>query len=297
MSAILVTGATGIVGSAVVEHLHRKGEQVIATVGTPAEAATVPSGVSTRTFEFGAPRQQLDDVLDGVDRVFLMRPPQIEDVRTYLFPFIDACQRAAVRQIVFLSLQGVQFNTKTPHHAVEQYLTANAAPYTSLRPNFFMQNLSSTYAADIRDNDEIYLPAGRAFTALIDARDIGRVAAVVFTQPGHIGKAYTLSGEQSLTYKKVARILSDVLGRRITYVRPSEEAYLSRLGARGQPEDYIAVQKMIYRLVRYNVSALPNRTVRKLTGQPATSFRQFALDYQAIWRPVHRQAGGASAPA
>lgn len=111
---------------------------------------------------------------------------------------------------MFLSLQGVQLNTRTPHHAVEAYLKATATPNTSLRPNFFMQSLSSTYAAEIRDDDEIYLLAGRSFTALIDARDIGRVAAVVLTQAGHLGKAYTLSGEQTPTYRKVARILSRV---------------------------------------------------------------------------------------
>ncbi len=77
--------------------------------------------------------------------------------------------------------------------------------------------------------------------------------------------------------------MSEVLGRSITYTRPTEREYLGELAARGLPQDYIDVQKMIYRVVRWNVSAFPNHAVRKLTGTPATTFRQFVHDYRHIW--------------
>lgn len=281
--AVLVTGATGSVGSAVVAHLLDRGERVIAAVRTAEDAARLPAGAEARIFEFNADPGAMTAALAECDRLFLLRPPPIEDVETYLFPLIDAAMRRAVRQIVFLSLQGVEHNRGVPHYRVEKYLEAVGAPFTSLRPNFFMQNLSTTYREDIRDRDEIYLPAGRAFTAFIDAHDIGAVAAAVFTSPAHIGKKYTLSGEQALTYRKVARILSGVLGRTIRYARPSEDDYLAHLAANGAPADYISVQRMIYRVVRFNISAFPNRTVRTLTGRPATRFREFAERERAAW--------------
>ena len=281
--AVFVTGATGVVGSAVVDHLLERGEPVVAGVRTEADAAQLPRGIRHRHFDFGMPAHRLDAVLDGCDRLFLMRPPPIADVERYLFPLIDAAMRRGIRQIVFLSLQGVQADRSTPHHAVERYLREVDAPFTFLRPNFFMQNLTTTYRDDIRDHDEIFVPAGRSRTAFIDARDIGRVAAAVFTGPGHLRAAYTLSGEQSLTYRRVARILSDVLGREIRYARPSEREYLARLAANGAPEDYLAVQRMIHRVVRWNVSALPNRAVRRLTGRPATTFAEFAARERAAW--------------
>lgn len=285
MSAVFVTGATGTVGAAVVSHLLNSGEPVVAAVRREADADQVPPGAQTRLFDFGASPAELRGVLAGCDRLFLMRPPPIADVQRYLFPLIDAAREAGVRQVVFLSLQGVQANRGTPHHAVEAELRRTHAPYTFLRPNFFMQNLSTVYAEQIRTTGEIFVPAGRARTAFIDARDIGRVAAAVFTAPGHLRKAYTLSGEQSLGYAAVAQIMTDVLGRPIRYTRPTEKQYLAALAAEGVPQEYLAVQKMIYRVVRMNISALPNRVVRRLTGTPATPFERFVRDHIDVWQP------------
>lgn len=285
MSAVFVTGATGTVGSAVVDHLLERGQEVIAGLRDIAESSRVPDAATTRAFSFEASRAELDDVLDGADRLFLMRPPAIANVQETLFPVIGAALRRGIRQIAFLSLQGVQMNRRTPHHAVEAYLRETRSPFTFLRPNFFMQNLSTTYAGPIRERGEIFVPAGRSRTAFIDARDVGSAAAATLSEPGHIGRAYTLSGTQSLTYRRVAEIMTDVLGRPIRYERPSEDAYLAQLAKDGAPQDYIDVQKMIHKVVRLNISAFPNRSVQKLTGRPATTLEQFVRDYADVWAP------------
>jgi uncharacterized protein YbjT (DUF2867 family) len=284
MAGVFVTGATGIVGSALIRELDRLGEPVIAAVRDPA-SQDWPESVTARRFNFGQPTAQLEQVLDGADRLFLMRPPAIADVETTLFPLIDAANRVGMRQIVFLSLQGVQANRGTPHYAVEKHLRRTGSPYTFLRPNFFMQNLATAYAADIREADRIFVPAGSARTAFIDARDIGEVAATILTQSGHLRRAYTLSGEQSLNYRDVARIMTEGLGRPIRYARPTEAEYLDRLRDQGRPEDYVAVQKMIHRVVRLNVSALPNRCIRRIAGHPATTLAQFVADHRHTWNP------------
>ena len=209
MSRILVTGASGTVGRAVAGALVAAGKNVVSAVREPGSRGgsrpAIAPGSELRDFDFAEPAGWTN-ALDGIDRLFLLRPPAISDVGSTLLPLIDAALERGIRQIVFLSLQGVQFNTATPHHAVERHLRKRKAPYTFLRPNFFMQNLSTVYRDGIRERSEIYLPAAGAHTAFIDARDIGRVAARVFTEPGHLGRAYTLSGEQSLTYNQVAAI-------------------------------------------------------------------------------------------
>ena len=284
MGRILVTGASGTVGRAVAAALASTGESVISAVRNPAgsEFALDPPAGTPRAFDFSDPTGWAG-AFAGVDRLFLLRPPAIANVADTLIPVIDTALAHGIRQIVFLSLQGVQFNPATPHHAVEKHLRRRRAPFTFLRPNFFMQNLSTVYRDGIRERGEIYLPAARARTAFVDARDIGRVAARVFTEPGHLGRAYTLSGEQSLDYYQVADILSEVLGRRIVFARPSVDDYLARLAEQGAEADFIAVQKMIYRVVRLGVSACPNRVIRRLSGDPATTFRQFATDHRDVW--------------
>lgn len=281
---VLVTGATGAVGSAVAESLLDKGVLVVGAVRHPADAARLRPGLQPRHFDFSMSPAELDEAVAGCDGLFLMRPPAIVDVERFLFPVIDAALCHGIEHIVFLSLQGAQYHRGAPHYAVEQYLRRRAAPFTVLRPNFFMQNLSTTHAAPIRAHDDVFVPAGRSFTAFIDAYDVGRVAAAVLSEPGHLGRTYTLSGEQSLTYRRVAGMLSDVLGRSIGYRRPSEASYLAHLRAQGTPEDYITVQKMIYRIVRWNLSAVPNRSIRHLTGEPATTFREFATRERTAWQ-------------
>jgi uncharacterized protein YbjT (DUF2867 family) len=280
--SVLVTGATGNVGRAAARHLVEAGQSVVSAVRDDA-VRDVVEGSEPRPFDFEN-RAGWPAALAGVDRLFLLRPPAISDVQRYLFPFIDTALDAGVRHIVFLSLQGVQFNTATPHHAVEKYLRARSAPFTFLRPNFFMQNLSTTYRDDIRDRGEVFVPAARARTAFVDTDDVGAVASRVFTQPGHLGKAYTLSGEQSLDYYAVARELSAALGYPVRYAAPTPAEYAQRLVEQGAAADYVEVQKMIYRVVRLNVSALPNRAIRRLTGRPATTFAEFARREAAVWR-------------
>ncbi len=97
MSAVLVTGATGTVGSSVVENLLAGGERVVAAVRRPADAGRLPAGAVARTFDFGWEPERLAPALEGVDRVFLMRPPAIPDVRNRLFPFLDLARGRGVR--------------------------------------------------------------------------------------------------------------------------------------------------------------------------------------------------------
>ena len=126
--AVLVTGATGNVGAVVVRHLLERGEPVVSAVRDLADPGLVP-GSEARAFDFENP-SGWQAALAGIDRVFLLRPPAIGDVQQHLLPFVDLALEHGVRHVVFLSLQGVQVNRATPHHAVEKHLRARKAPFT-----------------------------------------------------------------------------------------------------------------------------------------------------------------------
>ncbi len=156
--------------------------------------------------------------LTGVERLFLLRPPTVSggDVRG----FAEAAGRVGVAHIAYLSTLGAEKNVLIPHHQKEKAVVATDAAHTLLRASFFMQNLLEVHRADIVEHDEIFVPAGEGVTSFVDARDLGEVAAVVLTEPGHENRAYDLTGPEALDYHDVATVFSDVLDRSITYPNP-----------------------------------------------------------------------------
>ena len=173
MSAVLVTGATGSVGTEVAGQLLSRGESVKAAVRASRDGRVIEGAVPV-TFDFQDP-ETFGAALDGVNRVFLMRPPHMADAKAFR-PFIEVMERAGIKQVVFLSVQGAGQNVFVPHHGIEVLLKKSTLAWTLLRPSFFMQNLSTTHASDIRDRDEIYVPAGRGRTNFIDVADIGEAS-------------------------------------------------------------------------------------------------------------------------
>ena len=226
---LLISGATGTVGAATLRALRAsKATGIEVVAGLHAPDGPLPQGADTqRLLDFTRP-ETFAGALAGIDRMLFVRPPQLADVKRTFAPFIAALAASGVKQTVFLSLQGAQANQVTPHAKIEKRLIEAGVACTFLRPSFFMQNLTAAHAAEIRERDEIYIPAGTGKTAFIDARDIGAVAALVVTTDGHLGQAYELTGSEALTYAEVAEILSGVLGRRITYARPLLTAFVAR---------------------------------------------------------------------
>lgn len=234
-------------------------------------------------FDF-ADASQFDLALAGVDKVMLVRPPQLADVDTYFKPFIESVKRAGVKQIVFLSLQGVENNSLTPHHKIEKLITSLSIPYTFLRPSFFMQNLSTTHQQEIRERDEIYIPAGNGRTSLIDVVDIGEVAAMVLATNEHVGKAYELTGSQALTYYEMAYTLTEVLGRIITYKSPSILAFLYRQWIKQKkPLGFTLVMVALYTVARLGKASRLTTVFRELMGHSPRTFRQFTEANKAVW--------------
>jgi uncharacterized protein YbjT (DUF2867 family) len=280
---ILVTGATGNVGRELVQLLHSDGQPVRAAVMSAADAANLPEGVSWVRFDFTDPATYAP-AFAGVDRLFLLRPPHIANVARDMQPAIAYAAAAGVQHIVFLSLVGAEKNRFVPHAKVEALLMAGPVPYTLLRCGFFMQNLSTTHRQDIRDHDDIFVPAGRGKTAFVDVRDIAAVAARVLTEPGHAQQAYPLTGGEALDYGAVAALMSDRLGRPIGYSQPHLLRFAWRFWRRGHPLGYVAVMTAIYLTTRLGMAETVMPETAVLLNHPPITMRQFISDYAAVWQ-------------
>ena len=282
--SILVTGATGNVGAPLISQLRALGRRVVAATPSPlADSDDTGSGrAQTRRLDL-EDRSTFAGALEGIGRVFLMRPPQISDTKRYLRPFVAAMAAAGVEHVVFLSLMGV--NRAMPHWQVEQDLRASAVPWTFLRPSFFAQNLGAAYRVDIRDHDRIRLASGRGRASFIDTRDIAAVAAKVLADPtGHQGQAYTLTGPEALDYYRVASMLSATLGRRIDYEPIGLLRYRQELRAQNLPGAFVNVQLLINAVARLGLAARVNDTVSRLIQRPPTTLQTYLTDHRDLWQ-------------
>lgn len=279
MSApILVTGATGNVGRPLVAQLRAAGAAV-------RPASRRPSDLDGVAFDFRDPGTW-DTAFDGVESMFLVRPPDASDVSDDLLPSMTRARALGVRHVVLLSVQGADRVRFLPHAAAERWLRDSGLSWTFVRPSYFDQNLSTVFAADIRDRNAIVVPAGRGRTAFVDAYDVAAVAAAALTEPArHAGRAWTPTGPP-LTYAQVAEVLSAELGRHITYVKPGIARYAWHARRRlHMPPAMVAVTTVIHTTARLWLAASETDDVRTVTGRPPRTFAEFAHRERGAWLP------------
>ncbi|EAR10626.1 SDR family oxidoreductase [Reinekea blandensis] len=272
---ILVTGATGNVGGLLCRELTERSCVFFRGVSKPTLS-------NDRRLNFLDP-STFDAALFGIDRVFLVRPPALAKPEKDMRPFLEACQQKGIKQVVFLSLQGAARNPWTPHAKIEAIIRELDLPYTFLQPSFFMQNLTQQHAQDIREHDELFMPAGRGATNFIDARDIALAAAVVLTEPGHEDRSYELTGSQAYRYDEVAALLSQVLGRTIVYSQPGLLRYLWRTWRQGNPLGYALVTGVIYSVARLGKADGYSDALPTLIQRSPISLTRFIEEHRAQW--------------
>jgi len=281
---ILVTGATGTVGTHVVERLHDRDANVAAAVRDPSSASEVLGDVSVVEFDFTRP-ETWGFAFEDVTSMFLVRPPGAVSIRRDILPSVDAAVRSGVDHVVYLSVQGADRLPVLPHRRIERHIERSAATYTHLRAAFFMQNLSGVHRVDVRERDEVFVPAGSGETVFVDARDVGAVAAEALVDPQHRDRSYDVTGPDAMNYHEVARVFSDVLGREITYPEPSSLAFLRRMLGRGQDWRYALLMLLIYAPTRLGRGGTPGDDVARILGRDPYTLRDFVEAYAAEFEP------------
>ncbi len=280
---ILVLGAMGNVGAAVVDCLLAMGQNLRAAGSSPEKIKNrFGQGLEAVQFDFTRP-ETFEPAFRGIKRLFLMRPPQIADIKHQMVPALEAARKAGVRHITFLSLIGIEQKTIVPHYQVEQWLRHSGLEWTFLRCGFFMQNLNTTHLAEIRDHDEIFIPVAKAKTNFIDVRDIGAVAALTLTESSHVNQAYDLTGNESLDYYQVAALFSQILGRSIVYRSPSSGAFFRRQLKNHQPLMFALVSTWLYSDTKKGMADVASNEVQRLLGHPPITMRQYITDYRKDW--------------
>lgn len=280
---IFVTGATGNVGRPLVDHLGDADVDVIAGVRSREDIDSLPEGVKARKLDFEEP-STWSEAFEGVDGLFIVRPPPISNVRETINPSIERALASGVDHVVTLSLLGAEKNPVVPHRKIETYVESTGVRYTHLRPSFFMQNLSTTHRAEIRDEGRIIVPAGAGETSFVDCRDIAEVAALALLDPEeHAMRAHDITGSCALSYHDVAEVFSEVLGREIRYDEPSVLEFYRYRRFRGEPLGFLMVTTALYTVARLGLADTVTHDFEQLTGHEPRSLEEFVRDYRQVW--------------
>jgi uncharacterized protein YbjT (DUF2867 family) len=285
---ILVTGATGRIGRHVVDQLVQRGADVRALVRDPAKAG-LPAGVDIvqgDLFDIDA----LRGALSGVSTLFLLNAVAADEFTQALIA-LNLAREAGIERIVYLSVIHSDLYVNVPHfavkHAAERMIEQMSFNATILRPAYFIQNDLSI--ADVVTGHGVYpMPIGGKGLAMIDARDVGEIAALELLRREWAATPLPLDrvalvGPDTLTGADVAAIWTEVLGRPIAY--PGDDTAGFEQTLRQFSPAWMAFDMRLMAERFQSEGMIPGAgDVDRLTamlGRPLRSYRAFAVDFAA----------------
>ncbi len=279
---ILVIGATGHVGRHVVSQLRRTGDALRALVRNP-DSAGLASDVDVVRGDLSAP-DTLDACLDGVEAVFLVWPFVTADFAPAV---LDAVTKHA-RRIVYLSSLSVRDDLEQQtdpitacHAAIERLIAQSGLEWIFLRSSGLATNTLG-WAPQIRAAGVVRWPYGAAARSLIHEQDIAAVAVRALTGDGHGVAKYILTGPQSLTQVEQVHIIGEVIGRTLRYEEISREVARQQMLTYWPPALVDGALDAWARMV--TEPELVSSTVGEVTGAPARTFREWAIDHAGDFR-------------
>jgi len=277
--SVLVVGASGAVGGAVVAGLLDRGERVRATSRTPQKLA-LPPEVEVFAADLDDPAS-FADALTGVERVFLYA--DLNDPDALLATFATA----GVRHVVVLSSSSVTFPRAADDFngsrflRVEEAVVRSGLAYTFLRPGGFASN-AARWSWGVKGESAAPLPYPDAAQAPIHEQDIADVAVVALTTDALVGSAPVLTGPERLTLREQVALIGDVIGRPVTVIEQTETESSAML-SRFVPEVWV---RQIIKDWREAVGATPpiSDEYTRITGRPARTFRAWVVDHVELFR-------------
>ena len=234
---ILITGASGSVGKAVLQEVNRGESKFRGMFRSKEEAAKAPSRCESVLADY-SDRQSLRKAMDGVTSVFVVCSPipQLVELESNV---LDACKETGVKHVVLNSALGAgDYGKSFPswHRKVEDKLKTTGMSYTILRPNGFLQNIVAYNAPSIRAQGAFYAAMGDAKVSYLDVGDIAVLAAKALKGGVQAGKTYELNGPEAISNQELAKRISKVAGRTVNYVDTPESAQREAMLGLGMPE-------------------------------------------------------------
>lgn len=277
---IVVTGATGNVGRALVRVLAEAGEPVTA-VSRGDAARELPPGVRHVRADLARP-EGLRPAFDGAAALFLLTSGDFtarDDSGAVLGDVLDHARAAGVGRVVLLSSQGVGTGRHSPR--LEEAVTRSGLEWTVLRPGGFASN-SYAWAGSIRERRVAAAPFADVALPVVDPDDIAGVAAVALRGSGHGGRTYVLTGPAAVTPRQQVAAIGDALGEPVRFVELSRDEAKAGLAA-FMPEVVAEATLDILGTPTADEQRV-HTDVERVLGRPAGTFADWAARHAAAFK-------------
>ncbi|MBN6152430.1 NmrA family NAD(P)-binding protein [Xanthomonas sp. AmX2] len=283
--SILVTGATGTIGSLITQRLADAGADVRALVRQPGKRS-FPAGVTEVVADL-TDVASIRAALSSVRTLFLLNAVTPDEVTQALIA-LNLAQEAGIERIVYLSVIHAEKFTNVPHftgkHTVERMIESLAIPATVLRPAYFMQNEGMVQQA-IQDYGVYPMPIGSAGVAMVDARDIADVAVAELLRRDRAPAALApvtldLVGPQALTGASAAKAWSSALGREIAYAGDDVAAFEAQMAAFGPGWMAYDMRLMMAGIQKFGMHGAEGSVERlqAILGRPLRTYEDFVRE-------------------
>jgi uncharacterized protein YbjT (DUF2867 family) len=289
--SILVTGASGNIGSEIVKQLLGVAPafSIKAAVHSRQNVKNVKDGDRVKVIPIDYNESDtLREALKDVDKLFLLTP-DVPNAAYLASNAVTEAKKAGIRHIVKQSVMGANLEadvgTMRLHRQVEEIIEQSGIPFTFLRPNEFMQNFINFHSPSIKGTNAFYIPLEDAKVSLVDVRDIAAVAVKsLIDEDRHKNKIYLITGPEALSYHQVAEILSNTTERKIDYVNISDVEARAAMKEIGMSDWLINTVSELSDYFRKGKASEISSAVEEVTGNKPISFSQFANDYVDAFR-------------
>jgi uncharacterized protein YbjT (DUF2867 family) len=271
---VLVTGGTGKTGKSLVAQLQKNGlgYRAAARSGEP-------------PFDW-AQRATWSAALEDVASVYLVAPSTLEDPYSPMIEFLKVAMLEGARRFVLLSMSSLSAGGPAQGQ-VHQWLKENGEDWAVLRPTAFMQNFSEgPYLATIRSEDTFYSNTGTGRVPFINTVDIASAALAALTAPAALNRDFILTADELISYDRVAELISQACGRRISHTRVSTEALTERFRVSGLPGRSAKLLAAAYQSIAEGAEERTTDAFKTLTGKSPITFWEFAEANADVWRPA-----------
>ena len=274
-SKILVIGASGKVGSALVRHLAGLGVATRAGVRNLDIENELPEGMEPVAFDYEKPGL-MRAALTDVKILFLMTPPDNRQV-DWATRAIDHAVDVGVERVVRLSIAaapmvpGIQIGRW--HRTVERYLMASGLDWTVIRPVPYMQNFLGMFPR--RNGTEYYAPLGQGKVSYIDVEDVGAFCAWALTHSEATGQTFTITGNDVLAAKEAIATINQSAQVKLRYTAANKAVWRQDMLEKGMPEWFVGVLSELFSVLGTGKVSAVSDTFKEKLGRDPVTFEQF----------------------